>query len=87
MIIAFALRSEPKRRTTKTLEPVHTMVTQQQPGKPATEAIHRVWKVAAIPLMGVGLALWISGIVADHYWLIVSGTLTIALGAYKVTDR
>jgi len=85
MIIAFALRSELKRRTTKPWS--LTMGTQQQTDKPATEAFHRVWRVAAIPMMGVGLVLWVAGIVADHYWLIVGGTLTIAAGAYKVTDR
>ena len=61
------------------------MVTEQQPGK--AEAFHRIWRTVALPLLGIGLVLWTAGIVADVYWLIVAGTLTIAAGAYKITDR
>jgi len=38
-------------------------------------------------MIPIGLVLWITGIVTGVYWFIVGGTLTIAAGAYKVTDR
>ena len=63
------------------------MVTLQPTGKSSADVIHRIWRATALPLIGVGLALWTAGIVADFYWLIVAGTLTIAAGAYKITDR
>ncbi len=65
------------------------MGTKDDPGKmsPAQEALHRVWALAALPMIPIGLVLWITGIVTGVYWFIVGGTLTIAAGAYKVTDR
>ncbi len=38
-------------------------------------------------MLPVGLLLWIGGIVLNAYWVIIAGTLTIALGAYKASDR
>lgn len=46
-----------------------------------------MWRATAIPMLPVGLALWIGGIALNAYWVIIAGTLTIALGAYKVSDR
>lgn len=50
-------------------------------------AVHRIWRAAAMPLLPLGLGLWVAGIVGNTYVLIVAGTLTLALGAYKLTDR
>jgi hypothetical protein len=67
--------------------------TKPDPGKisppmsPAQQALHRVWARVAWPLIPLGLLLWTTGIVTGVYWCIVGGTLTIAAGAYKVTDR
>jgi hypothetical protein len=65
------------------------MVTNPTAGKsnPANEMFHRAWRAVALPLMPIGLGIWASGIALNQYWFIVCGTLTIAAGAYKYTDR
>jgi len=65
------------------------MVTNPSSGKSsaANELFHRAWRTTSLPLMVVGLGVWATGIVLNQYWVIVCGTLTIAAGAYKFTDR
>ncbi len=65
------------------------MVTNTPAGKsnPLSEMFHRVWRTVALPLMPLGLGVWVAGIALNQYWVIVGGTLTLAAGAYKFTDR
>lgn len=54
--------------------------------EPAPGAIDKLWRVVSLPMMPVGLALWAAGIGLNAYWVIVGGTVTMALGAYKYTE-
>jgi len=64
------------------------MNTQADPRKPGLpEPVDRAWRLAALPMLVVGLLLWVAGILLGGYWLVVGGMLTAALGAYKYTDR
>lgn len=65
------------------------MGTNDQNGNtsPDTGPLDRLWRGAALPMLPLGLAMWAVGIGLNAYWVIVGGTITIALGAYKVTDR
>jgi len=61
--------------------------SQDRKSSPAVQVLDQVWKATCIPMLPVGLLLWIGGIVLNAYWVIIAGTLTIALGAYKASDR
>lgn len=49
--------------------------------------LDRLWGLAALPMLPAGLALWGTGIALNAYWVIVGGTITMALGAYKLTEH
>ena len=49
--------------------------------------VDRLWALAALPMLPAGLALWATGIGLNAYWVIVGGTVTMALGAYKLTEN
>ncbi len=65
------------------------MVTTDQDRKPSriSALLDRAWSAAAWPMLPLGLGLWVLGIAAGWYWIIVCGTLTMAAGAYRITDR
>ncbi len=48
--------------------------------------LDRVWRMVALPLLVAGLGLWVAGIALNAYWVIIGGTVTMALGAFKYTE-
>lgn len=62
-----------------------TTTEERKPSLPTP--VHRAWRLISLPMIPVGLLIWLAGILFDGYWLVVGGMLLAALGAYKVTDR
>lgn len=64
------------------------MGTADEPRKSfLPEPLDRAWRAISLPLIPVGLLIWLGGILAEQYWVVVGGMLLAALGAYKYTDR